>query len=95
MPKKELEKYYLASDLFVFPSHYGAWGLVINEAMAHGLPIIFSDGCVAASELICSNETGFLIDCGNVNQLREKIVFLLENPSVRHKMYRIDYALYL
>ena len=38
--KNELEEYYRASDLLCFPTRYDIWGLVINEAMANGLPII-------------------------------------------------------
>ncbi|MDO5425085.1 MAG: glycosyltransferase, partial [Eubacteriales bacterium] len=40
MNKKELSDYYKAADLFVLPTREDVWGLVINEALAYGLPII-------------------------------------------------------
>ncbi|MEO2223851.1 glycosyltransferase family 4 protein [Priestia megaterium] len=50
--KKELLSYYLAADLFVLPTREDIWGLVINEAMAYGLPVITTDTCVAGLELV-------------------------------------------
>ena len=40
------------SDVFFFPSREDVWGLVINEAMACGLPIISSDNVIASKELL-------------------------------------------
>ena len=44
---KELGEYYAASDLFVLCTREDIWGLVIQEAMSYGLPVITSDNCVA------------------------------------------------
>lgn len=43
----ELEKYYAACDAFIFPTRSDVWGLVVNEAMSFGLPIITSNKCIA------------------------------------------------
>ena len=59
MNKELLFKYYQISDLFVLPTREDIWGLVINEAMANGLPIITTDKCVAGKELI--NDNGYII----------------------------------
>lgn len=48
--KEELREYYAAADVFVLPTRYDIWGLVINEALAYGLPTISTDHCVAALE---------------------------------------------
>ncbi len=48
----ELPTYYAAADVFVLPSHYETWGLVLNEAMACGLPGIVSDTCGAIQDMI-------------------------------------------
>lgn len=61
LDQKELQKYYRASDIFVFPAINEVWGLVVNEALANGLPIISTDGCVAATELIRNGENGFIM----------------------------------
>ena len=62
--RKELRKYYACADLFVLCTREDIWGLVIQEAMSYGLPVISSDNCVAAehfskqdeSVVVCSNE---------------------------------------
>lgn len=56
---KELERYYAAADVFVFPTAYDAFGLVVLEAMASGLPV-FSSDCAGAAELIDSGKNGFV-----------------------------------
>lgn len=50
--KKEIEMLYKAADVFLFPTRYDIWGLVINEAMAYGLPIISSNGAISSNELL-------------------------------------------
>lgn len=50
--KREVFKYYQMADVFFLPTREDIWGLVINEAMANGLPIISSDGAISALELL-------------------------------------------
>ena len=50
--------YYQAADMLVFPTREDIWGLVINEAMANGLPTVSTDKCVAALEMIKQGENG-------------------------------------
>lgn len=59
--KEELQAYYQAADVFVLPTHSDVWGLVINEAMACGLPVITTDRCVAGLELVREGVTGCLV----------------------------------
>lgn len=66
--KSELEKYYLAADIFVHPTREDIWGLVINEAMAKGLPVVTTDHCVAGLELI-KQETGRIVPINNIDLL--------------------------
>lgn len=86
MTKKELNKYYMASDLFILPTRGDVWGLVINEAMANGLPAITTNKCVAGLEMI-NNKNGFLYPVENITSLSEKIkLFFEKNESERNKM---------
>lgn len=59
--KDRLVQYYRASDVFVLPTREDIWGLVINEAMAYGLPIITTDRCVAGLELVEDGVNGFIV----------------------------------
>ena len=78
---EDVDEYYLASNIFVLPSQTDVWGLVINEAMAKGLPIISSDNCIAAKSLIDSN--GLIYKTGDIDSLSQAIDYCLENE---HKM---------
>lgn len=73
--KEILSKYYMASDLFVLPTREDIWGLVINEAMAFGLPVVTTNRCVAGMELIREGENGFIVPVNDsdalLNAMRE------------------------
>jgi glycosyltransferase involved in cell wall biosynthesis len=65
----ELPGFYSGAGVFVHPALEEPWGLVINEAMASGLPVISSRNVGAAEELVVEGVTGFLFDPGNVKEL--------------------------
>jgi len=84
--KQELKKYFLMSDLFVLPTREDCWGLVINEAMSNGLPVITTDKCVAGLELITNYENGFIIPVDDEITFAEKVNLLIGNSGLRIKM---------
>lgn len=59
--KNELFKYYRAANLSVLLSKGEAWGLVINESMANGTPVIATDACVGATEIIEHGVNGYIV----------------------------------
>lgn len=65
--------FYKAADIFVLPTRYDVWGLVINEAMAHGLPIITTTECTSGVELINNNINGKLVMPDSPKDLLEAI----------------------
>lgn len=71
--KEELSRYYRAADLLVLPTQSDVWGLVINEAMANGLPVITTDRCVAGLELIENGVNGYIVPVDDPKVLAEKI----------------------
>ncbi len=82
----EIYKYFLASDIFVFPTLYEPFGLVILEAMASGLPVITSK-LAGAAELIDDGEDGLQIkNPKNSNEIAEKLDYLIQNDDVRKLM---------
>jgi len=73
LKKEQLAEYYRAADLFALPTQTDVWGLVINEAMAQGLPIVTTDRCVAGLELIRPGENGFIVPVDDQAALTEAI----------------------
>ena len=84
--KEDLKEYYRMADLFVLPTRKDAWGLVINEAMAQGLPVITTDKCVAGLALIDQGVNGFIVPVNDVSQLADKMNVILNDDSLREKM---------
>lgn len=72
---------YAASDIFVLPSANEPWGLVINEALAAGLPAITTDDVGAAPDLIIGKATGQVYAAGDVQALTTVLDDWLSNPE--------------
>ena len=68
------------------PTREDIWGLVINEAMAYGLPIITTDNCLAGLELIKNEENGYIIPVNNTELLAQYANLLIDNKSLRDKI---------
>lgn len=79
----KISSYLQASDLFVFPTRYDVWGLVVNEAMAAGLPVITTNMCVSGLELIEDGRNGYIVEANNSNKLAQAIrrFFELDNEK--------------
>ncbi|MCA1031318.1 glycosyltransferase [Bacillus timonensis] len=84
--KEELFNYYKAADIFIHPTSTDVWGLVINEAMACGLPIVTTEMCIAGLELVNDYENGFIVPVGNEKQLVDKVNLILNNDKLRYTM---------
>ena len=80
MSKRELLDYYDVADTFVLLTRYEIWGLVIHEAMARGLPVMSTNMCNAAIELIKDNNYGSII---NINGPKETIIDSICNEIPR------------
>ena len=83
----ELRAFYAGAGAFVHPALEEPWGLVINEAMASGLPVLSSRNVGAAEELVVEGKTGFLFDPRDVNSIAESLfkMFSMSEPA-RRKM---------
>jgi glycosyltransferase involved in cell wall biosynthesis len=65
----ELPAWYGLADAFVHASTTEQWGLVVNEAMASGLPVLVSNRCGCAPDLVQDGGNGFTFDPGDVEEL--------------------------
>jgi len=74
----ELAPYYIACDLFVFPSVNEPWGLVINEALQFNKPVITTNS-VGASELIIDKKNGIILSKITPDDLAEAILYTINN----------------
>jgi glycosyltransferase involved in cell wall biosynthesis len=84
--KDVLFRYFQLSDIFVLPTREDIWGLVINEAMANGLPVITTDKCIAGLELVENDINGYIVPVGDSDSIANKITFLSQNENLRQKM---------
>lgn len=73
LDQKELSNVYHAASLLVLPTYSDTWGLVVNEAMSNGLPVLTSDMCVAGLEFFKEAHPECLIKTGEINDLFEKV----------------------
>jgi len=78
IPFHKLSNYYLAANVFVFPAENEPWGLVINEALEAGIPIVTTKS-IGAEELIANNINGMLINEINEENITDGIIKCLAN----------------
>ena len=85
----EISRAYVAADCLVLPSDYGeTWGLVVNEAMAHGRPAIVSDRVGCGPDLVLDGETGRIFPCGDVEALARTLLSMSADGDARVGMGR-------
>jgi glycosyltransferase involved in cell wall biosynthesis len=70
----------------VLPSRYDGWGVVVNQALGAGLPIIASDQVGAAHDLITPGENGFPFPAGDVTALGEMMRRFTDHPELCETM---------
>ncbi|MGD1847239.1 MAG: glycosyltransferase family 4 protein [Salibacteraceae bacterium] len=79
--KHELPELLAQSDVFLFPTRFDIWGLVLVEAMAAGLPCFASPKAGATEDLIETGETGFITDFEQPEAVAKALHQLLEQPG--------------
>jgi glycosyltransferase involved in cell wall biosynthesis len=84
--QSEIPAAYAAADFLVLPSHSETWGLVVNEAMACGLPAIVSDGVGCAEDLVEPGVTGFVYRAGSAEELAARLVAMTGDDEARRAM---------
>jgi glycosyltransferase involved in cell wall biosynthesis len=82
----EVPVFFALSNVFVLPSLSEPWGLVANEAMVCGLPVILSSRCGAAYDILDNGENGFMFDPQDVNDLVGRLSYFVDNPDEIERM---------
>lgn len=78
----ELPRFFQRADLFVLPSRYDGWGVVVNQALGAGLPMICSDAVGAADDLIQPGLNGDIFPSGDANALANALTQYLKQPAL-------------
>ena len=99
-PVEDVAKEYLNSSVFVLPSRFEGFGLVLIEAMSCGVPVVAFNCPMGPDEIITDGEDGFLVPVGDVRALADKLQTLMQNQKLRMQFsesafcnsdrYRID-----
>lgn len=78
---------YLAADVFALPTRgHEGWGVVVQEAMAAGLPVVVSDRVGAASDLVIHKESGMVFSADSEMDLAKCLLHLVQDGSIREKI---------
>ena len=79
---KDLISSYQSAHAFVLPSMFEPWGLVVNEAMSAGLPVVVSDQVGASHDLVEGHETGFIFHYNDVRELAECMKTIYDDKNL-------------
>lgn len=84
--QSQLPAVYCSADLLVLPSEYEPFGVVVNEAMLCGLPVVASDQVGAARDLIVTRRTGFVYPVGDADALAATLRTVLTDEALLQAM---------
>lgn len=84
IPGTALHAHYAATDVFVLPSLYEGYGMVVAEAIAHGLPVLTTDGGALAHTL--PPAAGLQVPAGDVPALQAALERLLADAGLRERL---------
>jgi glycosyltransferase involved in cell wall biosynthesis len=86
--QSEMPRLLGACDIFALPAQNEPWGLIVNEAMCAGLPIVISKELGCAADLLRHGENGFGVAPGDIDALAGALRTLLRDPQLRAAMSR-------
>jgi glycosyltransferase involved in cell wall biosynthesis len=79
--QSEMPVIYRLGDIFCLPSARETWGLAVNEAMACGRPVLVSDRCGCAADLVHSGSNGYVFEAQNQDDLVAKLSLMISQPT--------------
>lgn len=97
MPLHEVAELYYSSAALVLPSHREPWGLVANEALSYGCPVVISDRCGCTPELLIDGATGFGFAARSVAALRQAMLDVIrlsdDRPATARRCVEVAHRL--
>ena len=92
IPSDQVRGYMEQVGIYLFTSdRYEGWGAVLNESMNSGCAVVASHAIGAVPYLVKNNENGLVYHSGNVDELYEKVKYLLNNPSEQERLGKAAY----
>lgn len=88
IPYQHRANMFAGRHVFVFPSLWDGWGMVVPEALSAGLPVISSDRVTSAHEFIKEGKNGFIVPADDPEALAEKMQWFIQNVSSCSRMSR-------
>jgi glycosyltransferase involved in cell wall biosynthesis len=79
-----LERWYANAEVVVMPSHFEGYGMVLAEALAHGVPVVAT--ATGAAVAMVGAEAGVLVPPGDSAALRRAIAWLIAEPALRSRL---------
>ena len=73
-PLDEIATMFVASTALVLPSHSEPWGLVVNEALSYGCPVVVSSACGCVPDLVIEGVTGYSFEVGDAGGLAQAML---------------------
>jgi glycosyltransferase involved in cell wall biosynthesis len=80
--QQEIGKYYAVGDIFLFPSSEETWGLVVNEAMCFGMPVITTKGVGCVPDLVKHDYNGYIHECGDIIGMASTTARLIKDKEM-------------
>ncbi len=84
--REELAEIYALAECLIFPTHTDPWGLVVNEAMACGLPVIATNVAGCTLDLVHDGINGVVIPPGDPTRLAAAMQNLISDDARRNEM---------
>lgn len=81
-----LPRYFQLADVFVLPSRHEPWGLIVNEAMAAGCPVIVSSDVGSGPDLVTDGVEGYIYPVGDIAALATALSRVLNSPEAASTM---------
>jgi poly(glycerol-phosphate) alpha-glucosyltransferase len=80
-PPEALPALFGRSHLFILPSRYDGWGVVVNQAVGAGLPVIVTRSVGASHDLVVDGENGLVIETGSADAIHHALCHYLDHPE--------------
>jgi glycosyltransferase involved in cell wall biosynthesis/peptidoglycan/xylan/chitin deacetylase (PgdA/CDA1 family) len=81
VPYEKRYEAFTGQHVFILPSRWDGWGMVVPEALAAGLPVIATDQVISAHEFIKNGVNGFIVPANDPSALADKMAYFIRHPG--------------